>query len=209
MIKQILIVGFLLFTSPVSWAGLIHPALTQDTVIDFEDTGPTGWYTHLIESNDFIFTKFGGWMGVNSYGSWMPTLSSYNGSKDLEMGYGHFFMAHQSWDLFNLKSMDAGLSWYNYADHKDLTLTGIQEENGLHQLITTDLTLSHDYQNFSLDGFDSLRGVIFSGAALNRGYVAIDNINVSPVSVPEPMMLPLMGIGLVGLMITRRQRTCT
>jgi hypothetical protein len=196
--NKFFIVSLLLLISPFSNAALI----------DFEDTNSSGWYRHSIESNDFIFSKLGGWMGVNQYGSWLPT-SSYNGSKDIEMGFGNFLMGHSTLDLFNLDGLDAGLSWYNHQLQRDLTITGFQESNGEFNFIETKLTLDHEYETFSLTGFDSLRLVIFSGQALNSGYIAMDNIQVSAVSVPEPLMLPLISIGLAGLVIARRKRSCT
>lgn len=53
-------------------------------------------------------------MGVNNYSSWLPVTGTTNGSQDLEMGYGQFFMGQNGGGLFDLHTLDADLSWYNY-----------------------------------------------------------------------------------------------
>lgn len=182
---------------------LFYP-LSQAAIIDFEDTPPTGWWQHSIHSNDYNFNKVGGWMGVNNYSSLLPVSGTTNGTQDLEMGYGLFYMDHNSGTPFDFNSLDAGLSWYNYDLEDILTIRGYQAGGNI---ISIDLTLNHSYQNFILDGFNNLDYVLFTGSAINSGYIAIDHLNVS--TVPEPMMLPLMSIGLAGLFLVRRRRTCT
>lgn len=195
--KNILITVFLLTCSQLVSASLIN----------FEDTAPTNWYQHSIQSGEFQFDKNSGWMGVNDYGSWLPQ-GAFNATQDMDMGYGSFDMYQQSGETFNLNALDAGLSWYNYDEFDQLTITGYQS-NG--NIISTNLTLSHSYQNFTLDYFIDLDFISFSGSAIDTGYIVIDNLDVSQANVPEPMILPLFSIGLLGLIMSRRRRnrTCT
>ncbi len=193
--KNYLALALLLLTTPFA----------QAAVIDFEDNNTTNWYQQTIQSQDYNFYKLGGWMGVNHYASWLPS-AAFNGTQDLDMGYGLFIMGHNEGKKFDFSALDAGLSWYNYDSFDDLIITGYQL-NG--DSISASLTLSHSYQNFQLDGFSNLDFVTFSGQAISTGYVAVDNLQVEAVSVPEPGMIPLLSFGLAGLLFARRKRTCT
>lgn len=189
--------------------------------IDFEDTTDSGWFQSDIQSGDYQFDKNRGWMGVNNYSSWIP-VGANNHTRDIEMGFGSFSLSRQDGAAFDLLSLDAGLSWYQWDLEDDLMVTGFLSTGGR---VTSTLTLSHDYQSFDLIDFSGLDQVIFGGHATNSGYVALDNLQVNPylgpsqlasplpkvAPVPEPMMLPLFLLGLLGLIKFTRLSpgTCT
>ena len=212
--KHLIISSLLLLTSHSAIAGLI----------DFEDTTDNGWYQQSIQSAGYQFDKNGGWMGANNYSSWLPAGAN-NDTRDIEMGFGEFTLSRQDGNSFDLMSLDAGLSWYNYDPEDELTITGYSSTG----TVSTSFMLSHDYQMLELNGFLDLDYVIFSGNAIDTGYVALDNLLVmpsltasnlppnggspvtAPTSVPEPMMLPLFLAGLLGLFKFTRLSpgTCT
>ncbi len=193
-------------------------------LIDFADTSDNGWYQQSIQTNDYQFDKNMGWMGTNNYSSWLPAGAD-NNTQDIEMGFGSFTLSRQDGNSFDLMSLDAGLSWYNYDPEDELTITGFSSSG----IVTTNFMLSHNYQSLVLSGFLDLDYVIFSGNAIDTGYVALDNLLVmpsliasnlppnsgspvaAPTSVPEPMMLPLFLAGLLGLFKFTRLSpgTCT
>ena len=212
--KHLVLGSLLLFAS--------HSAIAA--LIDFNDTTDNGWYQQSIQTNEYQFDKDMGWMGVNSYSSWLPSGAD-NNTQDIEMGYGSFTLSRQDGGRFNLASLDAGLSWYNYDLEDELTITGFGD-NGA---VSSSFMLSHDYQMLELNGFLNLDYVVFSGNAIDTGYVALDNLmltpsmsngaissftgtqNAAPTSVPEPMTLPLLLAGLLGLIKFTRLSpgTCT
>jgi hypothetical protein len=212
--KHFVISSLLLLSSHSAIAGLI----------DFADTTDSGWYQQNIQTSDYQFDKDMGWMGTNSYSSWLPAGAD-NNTQDIEMGFGSFTLTRQDGNSFDLMSLDAGLSWYNYDLVDELTITGY----GNSGTVTTNFSLTHDYQSFDLNGFLDLDFVTFSGNAIDTGYIALDNLLVmpsltasnlppisgnpvaAPTSVPEPMMLPLFLAGLLGLFKFTRLSpgTCT
>ncbi|MEY4589056.1 MAG: hypothetical protein RL497_1132 [Pseudomonadota bacterium] len=46
---------------------------------------------------------------------------------------------------------------------------------------------------------------LLNGQATTRGYLEIDNLTLGQVSVPEPGSLALLGLGLLGLAVSRRR----
>lgn len=184
-------------------AMLLTSSMSVAALIDFEDTPTTSWYVNGVQSNGFNFMKAGGYMGVNNYSSWLPS-GAYNGTRDLEFGYGSLLMSAIDFGLFSVDSLQAGLSWYNYDDQMEMNVTGYHADNST---VSASLDLTHDYNLFDLVGFNDVYLISFSGAAVNSGYSAIDNINVvDSVSVPEPSFYALFGLGLVGMLISRRRR---
>lgn len=204
---------------------LLSSQVATAALIDFEDTIDQGWYQPTINSGDYTFEKQGGWMGANDYSAWLPAGAN-NHSRDLEMGFGLFTLSRQDNDTFDLQQLDAGLSWYNYDLTDTLTVTGYLNSGGT---VSSTLTLNHDYQGFSFTNFVNLDYVTFSGHAIATGYVALDNLSLipttsstpppingslkptPPVNVPEPMILPLFALGLIGLRFARFKSpgTCT
>ena len=54
--------------------------------------------------------------------------------------------------------------------------------------------------------FNGLTQFTISGGTGAGGYIAIDNIEVRPAQIPAPATLALMGLGLLGLGLSRRNR---
>ncbi len=191
-------------------------------IMDFNSTAYTGWYQSSITSGDYQFTKNGGWMSVNPYSSTNP-VGANNSTPDLDMGYGIFTLSRLDSQVFNLNSLDVGLSWYNFNTVDTLTITGHIHGGGT---VTSTLSLGHSYENFTLD-FTNLDAITFSGHALDNGYAVIDNLDINPyapgqsltqqpatpvsppANVPEPSILSLFVFGLIGLKLARSKSTST
>lgn len=110
---------------------------------------------------------------------------------------------------FDLTHIDIG-GWYNSPNNPLLTLTGFKADSN--STVTVELALSKTaFTTFTalngLADFTALQSVRMSGIS-NVSYVAVDNINYVPVTipVPEPETYALMlgGLALVGWAARRR-----
>lgn len=63
----------------------------------------------------------------------------------------------------------------------------------------------NDFQNFIANSsFTNLQSVRFEGIGADDNYFSIDNINLSSSSVPEPSVMMLVGIGLLGFVMRKK-----
>lgn len=60
------------------------------------------------------------------------------------------------------------------------------------------------FSTLTLSGFDNLKSVNFAYGSGDYG--AIDNLRLNEGTIPEPMSLALMGLGLASLSLTRRKK---
>jgi len=187
---------------------LLFSQFSSAASIDFSKTPNTGWYRSTIQTEDFLITKTKGWMGVNNQN--VPNRNAYNGTTDLEIGYGKFTITQQSGDLFSLTSIDTAISWYNRFSIDELLITGFFT-NG--DTVSNLLNITHNYQSYLLTGFNDISHLVFSGKSLSHGYVAIDNLQIlsadsaSLTSVPEPISFHLLALGIIGLILSFHRNT--
>lgn len=102
---------------------------------------------------------------------------------------------------FNLSSLDLG-GWHNFGPTPlSLEITGYRA-NG--SSVSSTVSVAYGvFESYALTGFTNLMSVqlgSFAGA-----YLAIDNINVSPVPEPESLAMLLAGLGVLGWQLRRRK----
>jgi hypothetical protein len=102
---------------------------------------------------------------------------------------------------FNLSGLDLG-GWENFATTTNLTITGTRFDN---TTVTFDaLVTPNKFSTFVLADFTNLRSVTL-GSTPGGAYVAVDNIQVSPVPEPETYAMLLAGVAmLAGVACFRR-----
>lgn len=122
---------------------------------------------------------------------------------------------------FNLNSLDLS-NYYdseNIAAQASFTITGKLATGGtISTVVTLDnmpnmLTFHTDaaFNHFSLTGFTNITSFEIRGEPQHTVFaqsdqnIAIDNINIS--AVPEPSSWMMMGLGLAGLLLRRKQRS--
>lgn len=115
-------------------------------------------------------------------------------------GTGTESFAAVSGSAFNVSSIDLG-GWHNFGPNPlSIEITGFRT-SGVNVTNTVSVAPGA-FASYSLTGFTNVNSVrlgSFSGA-----YVAVDNINVSPVPEPETLAMLLAGLGLVGWVARRR-----
>jgi hypothetical protein len=92
--------------------------------------------------------------------------------------------------------------WENFATTTNLTITGTRFDN---TTVTFDaLVTPNKFSTFVLADFTNLRSVTL-GSTPGGAYVAVDNIQVSPVPEPETYAMLLAGVAmLAGVACFRR-----
>ena len=101
---------------------------------------------------------------------------------------------------FNLSSLDLG-GWENFSTIADLKITGTRFDN---TTVTFDaLVTPGKFNTFVLTDFTNLRSVSL-GSTPGGAFVAVDNIQVSPV--PEPQTYAMLLVGMAMLAAVTRYR---
>lgn len=185
-------------------AGLLSPALVSAAMIAFEVVPPNGVivsaapYTEagftLTDTNPTYDAIFGanGPSGSNSNGSaifgWCGSCTPITQIITLAATGG---------GVFSLAAFDAAnLDFQNSS--KPLTLEGDLHAGGI---VTQTVSINDTWTTFALSGFENIDRIRIFGPNLGFNF-AMDNL---AVSVPEPGAGALLGLGLIGLLASRRR----
>lgn len=153
----------------------------------------------------------GGWQleGSNGpkmlgfYGNWGPGTGGYSGAGDTVYSHLYFTEPNSSTPLEVNVSFDVLLSTGNYSGN-NLTFYGFQDGN---QTVSSPLNFSP----VTIDGYaEYMATVHFTNVDeirySNNRPGGLDNFSYSPIGVPEPSALALVGLGgLIRLMLFRRK----
>jgi hypothetical protein len=187
---------------------------SQASTVTFEDNAVDVIQGPSIVSGELTFTPVSGY-----FYTYTSQLGANNGTNALLAGEGHYeYSPSTTFDFgggfsfretnnsaFNLKSLDAGLSWSQFSTGSVL-VTGHQSNGGI---LSQLLSFNKAYTNFVF-GWTNLLSVEVSGNS-NFGYVAYDNISVTSAAsginaVPVPAAVWLFGSALTGLVGLGRRK---
>ena len=134
--------------------------------------------------------------------------SAYNGT-DFYMSAQNFTITSQSSTPFSVNSLDLA-QWYDGYGVSQVTLFGtfaggtISRTLNLNTLPNSSKMTGNDFTAFNLTGFNNLTSLTVSHNGST--YLALDNLVVNAVSVPEPSSIALFGLALAGVAVMRRRR---
>lgn len=186
----------------------------EASTVTFEDNAVDTIQTGSIVSGELTFTPVSGKFYTSA-----SHLGATNGTNGLLAGEGHYqYSPNTAFDfgggfsfkqtdnsVFNLNSLDSGLSWSQFSTGS-VVFTGHQSDGGI---LTKLLSFNKAYTNFVFC-WTNLLSVEVSGNS-NFGYVAYDNINVTSMAgganaVPVPAAVWLFGSALAGLVGLGRRK---
>lgn len=168
-------------------------APAQGAVVSFDGFTPATTCLPAITTDGLSFAP----LSANCAGVWSSNPVSSNGTPGLIYGFGSMQMTADGGGSFVLSSFLAGISWYSTQTTATIgytfDLTGGGTANG-----TFDIG-----RGFALYSFDkSITKATFTG--LSDGYVAMDNVTFN--RVPEPGTFALLGLGIAGLVASRKRK---
>jgi len=169
------------------------------TTVSFEDlSSPLAATSSALVSSGYQFTTtdLHGIYDASNYGASNGThFLVYRSS-----GVGTESFAAVSGTTFNLNSIDLG-GWLNFGSTPlSIDITGYRTIGG--NVVNTVSVAPGVFASYNLTGFTNVTSVSLGSFA--GAYVAVDNINVSPVPEPETLAMLLAGLGLVGWTARRR-----
>jgi len=182
--------GMQAHAATVTFEDVVAGGFTSSTLtagnVKFESTS-----THTIGGNGSYAAPYSGqFLGAYTLGS-LETISTFSG---------------QSFDLLSLDIR----GWYGFGTLPlTVTFTGYKANATVSQSV---LVSPSTFSTVSFTGFTNLTSVKFGGLkdgdslSSRAAYVAVDNINITPVPEPETIAMLLAGLGVVGVAARRRKR---
>ena len=178
------------------------------TMIDFEGaTGTANNIGEYIDVGDYRFTLSGG----TSFGfeviTGLDQIIEPSTTKLFSGNHSEITMSRIDGAAFDLLSLDIAGSWINlpdrWADHVDL-IAG----NNIFTAILEGMPPS--YQSIT-PNFLGVTSVLFkpfvnNNDGPNNYEFVLDNLLVSTTAVPEPPLLALLSIGVIGMVMFRKRR---
>ncbi len=189
----------------------IFTGYTNAGLIDFEDLPSyTNYNNSSVFSGGFEIAHSGsfaiiwdnsGQGGTDFSGNGTTRLTSLNDSA----------ITISNGSVFDLTQFSGGESWIQqpHTWATSISVTGFFSGGGSTSQVF-DLDLFKDPVNgmetfFLNNNFVNLTSVSFSGLGGNPEF-SIDNILVSSATIPEPISIALLGLGLVGIGFSRRKK---
>ena len=188
------------------------PLSVQALVIDFEGHVPMDDGAVVQYQDGFTFTFSAAGWGIFEdafVGGGSPYTSSGTArlvAAGSSVGPATVTMTATDSSLFSVYGLDAATMFPDFTGAVDIVGTLADAST-----VSQTLSVTDAFTSFNLDSvFTSLVSVSFSetvsGAYRTTPGFALDNIEVSEVSIPEPATLALLGIGLAGIACARRTR---
>ncbi len=188
--------GLLVFGSPahavvIDFEGVAGAGLKAVVASPYDEDGFRFSSTSSFAINDAAFDGPGAEGGVGN-SAYLRIPNSPNGVLTAIDG-----------SLFSLASLDVGgdgtvQSLFSIEGFRPGSTSADFIEN-----VDVTLAFGDPLQNLSLTGWTGLERVVFTYQGSLAG-VAVDNLSVAKASVPEPLSLVLMSVGLLGVAAARR-----
>lgn len=196
MRKSLLIIGLL----GTAWAA-------EASVITFDDYSPIPDFPFpSVSSKGFNFTVDKDVIGVSNANP--GPGRAFNGTPYLHFadfgGGSTLTMSRADGQVFDLQTVDLGLSWYldPIADPTvQVDITGDLKGGGL---FTASETVNYQFQTFTLNA--NVTALRFHFEPISPGYLSLDNFVIGDgQTVPEPSSAALVALLLGGLGAVRRR----